>query len=196
MIATLPVLDTPRRRQVRNCGPCQECCSGFGLLAKPGWWDENKPRNTPCRFQCAAGCSIHDQPRPDICTQFTCHYVEGNIPWRPDQCGVIISDANSEALARLCNLDDVPLPMLQIFESRPRALLDLDPAQLRYYLGKRALLPFRSCFVIPSYIDMAFRGIGNGDFVRIVPPLIIIGRVDHTEADRAYADQIADHLDL
>jgi len=51
----------------------------------------DKPRLQWCKHACEAGCAIHDQARPDICTQFHCYWqVSGwGEDLRPDNCGVI-----------------------------------------------------------------------------------------------------------
>ena len=51
----------------------------------------DKPRQAWCKHACDKGCAIHDQNRPDVCTQFQCYWKEST--WseklRPDKCGAI-----------------------------------------------------------------------------------------------------------
>jgi hypothetical protein len=64
----------------RHCGPCTACCVAYPLLPQPDFWPEGKPAYTPCKFLCGQGCSIHDQPRPSVCTDFACAYLRGFVP--------------------------------------------------------------------------------------------------------------------
>ena len=78
-----PVVENRKQRNV--CGECQACCWYFTVP------DMAKPRTTPCKHQCAAGCAIHDQPRPAMCTGFRCCWLEENweAALRPDQSRII-----------------------------------------------------------------------------------------------------------
>jgi hypothetical protein len=72
--------------KVRSCGSCQLCCWLFCVPAM------DKPRWEHCKHQSEQGCDIHDQPRPAICTDFLCAWMQE--PWwreemRPDRCGAI-----------------------------------------------------------------------------------------------------------
>jgi hypothetical protein len=72
----------------RTCGSCQMCC---WLFCVP---EMDKARHENCKHQGEHGCTIHDQPRPDICTDFLCAWYQQ--PWwpeemRPDRSGVIFS---------------------------------------------------------------------------------------------------------
>lgn len=70
----------------RTCGDCHECCIHYRVP------EMNKPAFTPCEHLCKAGCAIHDQPRPPICTEFLCYWMQ-NDKWgdelRPDRNRII-----------------------------------------------------------------------------------------------------------
>jgi hypothetical protein len=73
---------------MRTCGPCQQCCWQYVIP------ELDKPRRTNCKYQCAAGCAIHDQVRLPICTDFECCWKQ--FDWwpeglRPDLCRVIFA---------------------------------------------------------------------------------------------------------
>src|SRR5689334_14891579 len=75
------------------CGACRECCIAYPLRQDPDFWPAGKPAGVPCRHLCASGCAIHALPRPRVCTEFECAYIEKGWgeDWRPDRCGVIVS---------------------------------------------------------------------------------------------------------
>jgi hypothetical protein len=126
----------------RACGPCRECCVAFLLSPNPEYWPEGKPAHAPCRFLDCDGCSIHDQPRPNVRTKYQCAYLYGDVPWRPDQVGVIF---NLNFLWRLFQGELETLQAagavpgdwqgdavaIRIFEARPRAVLALEPHKVR-----------------------------------------------------------------
>lgn len=68
-----------------TCGECQACCWLYTIAQM------EKPRMTRCRYQCEAGCAIHDQDRPPNCTGFQCAWLEeGWAPeLRPDRSRII-----------------------------------------------------------------------------------------------------------
>ena len=71
--------------QVNQCGGCTACCVQYCLP------ELNKPARVPCQHLCETGCSLHDQPRPQVCAEFTCGYLLTRWPleMRPDNCGII-----------------------------------------------------------------------------------------------------------
>jgi hypothetical protein len=83
-VRSLPLCQPPER----SCGDCRACCVAFPFLPEEGCWPEGKGAHEPCRFVCAGGCRIHEEPRPSSCTDFVCAYLAGMFPVGPDQCGV------------------------------------------------------------------------------------------------------------
>lgn len=79
---------------LRSCGGCQMCCEVFPVP------EVNKPKHTKCQHQCESGCSIHDQPRSPICTEYTCTWL-GELTW-PEQ---LRPDNNKICFARLRRLN-------------------------------------------------------------------------------------------
>jgi hypothetical protein len=71
--------------QVNQCGGCTACCVQYCLP------ELNKPAKVPCQHLCGTGCSLHDQPRPLVCSAFECGYLRAqwSLEMRPDNCGVI-----------------------------------------------------------------------------------------------------------
>ena len=78
-----PTVENRRKHNV--CGECQACCWHFTVP------EMDKPRKAPCRHQCDAGCAIHDQPRPAMCTGFRCCWLDENwdASLRPDRSRII-----------------------------------------------------------------------------------------------------------
>jgi hypothetical protein len=157
----LPVIDsTPK---INECGECRECCITFPLLPNKDFWPEGKVAYKPCRFLCESGCSIHDKPRPKVCTDFRCMYgdrILGNDPsiWRPDKCGVMFYEASLLALLRgLLDVGRLPWHWqnddsgIGIVETRPEALVRLDPSKIRYHLQK---IDWRLAVVFPYGFDV------------------------------------------
>jgi hypothetical protein len=130
-----------------TCNGCTECCVGFPLLPNPDFWPEGKRAMEPCRFKTETGCGIHDQPRPKVCTDFLCCYLDWEMPeaYWPKATKVIPVATDLLNLNGLGALDDNALaaglaeedPVLWLLETEPRAALRLDPARLSYYLRKR-----------------------------------------------------------
>src|SRR5437762_74837 len=116
----------------RSCGDCHECCIAFGLLPKSPWWDEYKPVGTPCRYLCAGGCSIHESPRPAICTDYSCFYLEGLAPNRPDECGLIFHRCSRETADRLPLHGNV----INVAETKPQAIMAIESKKMRYWWRK------------------------------------------------------------
>ena len=75
------------KKKERKCGACSLCCYVYPLaeFAKPaGKW---------CQFKCEQGCSLHDQERPPVCTEFQCVWLQHpEIParYRPDRIGCLL----------------------------------------------------------------------------------------------------------
>jgi hypothetical protein len=182
-IFSLPIAEP--RRTTRTCGECQACCSYFPLLPNPGFWPEGKPAQEPCRYLCSKGCSIHDEPRPDVCTGFRCAYLMGNVPWRPDEVGVIFCGVPKEFATQLqlsakCFPD--PDDGIMLVEGRPNAMLDLDSAKVRYYLGKNWKW-WKYILVLPHGPDIHNHH-GNGR-IRMFPGLLVFW-----DESPAYAEQL------
>ncbi len=116
----------------RSCGECHECCVAFALIPEPPWWDEYKPVGASCRYLCVGGCAIHDSPRPEICTQFRCFYLEGLAPNRPDQCGLIFHRASNETVKLL----PVEGNVITVTETKPQAIMAVESKKLRYWWRK------------------------------------------------------------
>jgi hypothetical protein len=76
MAFSLPVV---KKEAGLECGGCKECCIAFPLLPNEEYWPEGKPAYKPCRFLCESGCSIHEMPRPKVCTSFRCLYAHGRF---------------------------------------------------------------------------------------------------------------------
>lgn len=81
----------------RRCGGCQLCCIVYTVP------EMDKAAQERCRHLCAAGCAIHDSPRPEICTAFECEWLR-NKKWpdnvRPDKSGLVFSDLGLVATGR------------------------------------------------------------------------------------------------
>ena len=80
---------------MRECGDCQVCCVVAavhdGVVDSPAW--------TPCKYQCATGCSIYGkQERPKVCSSFECAWKRGLGPDddRPDKIGAMFSVNRTE----------------------------------------------------------------------------------------------------
>lgn len=71
---------------MKPCNGCTACCVLFTVP------EMDKPRATPCKHLCVNGCAIHDQPRPALCTDFSCCWRE-EPSWgeelRPDRNKII-----------------------------------------------------------------------------------------------------------
>jgi hypothetical protein len=123
----------------RTCGSCRECCIALALRPEPGWWQEIKPAGQPCRFLNESGCSIHDQPRPNICGDFKCGYLLGQVPQRPDENGVICAYNNVETVfgGDIWNDDwQGSDRVIWIQECQENAILKLDPVKVRYWFRR------------------------------------------------------------
>ena len=134
----------------------------YPLLPNEGFWPEGKKAAKPCRFLCDKGCSIHDEPRPSVCTNFTCEYINGIVPQRPDQNGVIfatsyVSNALQGSLLDCQVQQLVPAHWedddlaISITEALPEAIFRLDPQKVRWWYRKH---PWRLFVVIPYGFDM------------------------------------------
>jgi hypothetical protein len=138
----------------RTCGPCTACCVTYPLLPEEGFWPEGKPAYTPCKFLCKNGCSIHDRPRPPVCTDYHCAYINEVVPHRPSECGVLFTRKEVHNLFE----GDPPLPFpphgcgIHVVETCPGAVLQLSSRQVRYWF--RRTLWFVAC-VQPYGIDVS-----------------------------------------
>jgi hypothetical protein len=122
----------------RTCGDCKVCCISFGLLPHPPWWDEYKPVGTPCKYLCEKGCSIHDQPRPDICGGFKCAYLLGLVPSPPIESGLMFTANPLEYFAEATGYYDYFSGVgMFIIESEPEAIFRTTSKQVRYWFRKR-----------------------------------------------------------
>lgn len=71
----------------RSCGNCSLCCKLPMIEAL------NKPADTWC-FNCSPGfkgCTIYDN-RPEVCAQFQCEWVKGNVDdvWKPTTAKMVL----------------------------------------------------------------------------------------------------------
>lgn len=71
----------------RSCGTCNVCCTVMGVadLPKDCW--------VPCPH-CNGGCSIYSD-RPKTCHLWFCAYALCAIDNRPDECGYIVCESNT-----------------------------------------------------------------------------------------------------
>lgn len=131
-----------------NCNGCTECCTAFPLLPNPDFWPEGKKAHEPCRFLKCHGCGIHDRPRPSVCTDFTCGYLECDLPpefW-PKTCKVIVVRSylkhffGTEPWNCFADLEDENAPALVLVETEPRVFLAVDARRLRYWISKKVRL--------------------------------------------------------
>jgi hypothetical protein len=76
-----------KRQPHRQCSGCHECCTIYAIP------EYDSPYGEPCRHVCEAGCAIHDQERPLICTGFECEWVRDRSRFpeymRPDTSGIV-----------------------------------------------------------------------------------------------------------
>lgn len=80
----------------RQCGDCQACCTALSIPTL------QKPRQTTCPNQCAAGCAIYAS-RPSECAGYLCLWRQG---WggnddRPDKLGAVLDLEESRPFATL-----------------------------------------------------------------------------------------------
>jgi hypothetical protein len=69
------------------------CCLIFPLEGE-FWTGGSKPARKWCEHSCAKGCAVHDQPRPAVCENFTCDWLDHpELPdeFRPDRIGIILT---------------------------------------------------------------------------------------------------------
>ncbi len=87
------------RSQIRRtCGGCKLCCYVYGIP------ELAKERRQWCKYVCQRGCSLHEQPRPPVCTQFRCLWLtHPEIPdrYRPDPIGCVAYD-HGDRVVHLC----------------------------------------------------------------------------------------------
>jgi hypothetical protein len=120
----------------RTCGNCKVCCIAFGLLPHPPWWDEYKPVGEPCKYLCEKGCSIHDQPRPDICGGFKCAYLLGLVPSRPNESGLMFAANSLESLAKGTHQNGINLTRIESTQPYRGPLLTAHQPSLESYCHK------------------------------------------------------------
>ena len=137
----------------RTCGPCKACCVCYPLSPNEEFWPDGKRAYEPCKFLCESGCGIHDRPRPPVCTDYKCEYIEGVVPHRPSECGVIFSCIRVHDLF----LGQPPLQFppddcgIQVVETCPEAVLRLSSRQVRYWFRR---IPWCVTFVLPYGEDL------------------------------------------
>jgi hypothetical protein len=141
-----------------TCNGCVECCVGFPLAPNPNFWPEGKRAQERCRFLKCDGCSIHDQPRPCVCTGFECVYIIRQLPpaYWPKTCKVVISTCPMKVFFQtdgFCHGLDMTEICLLLTETAPRALVALDANKLRYYLSKKNMPMPRHCCVAAYDFD-------------------------------------------
>src|SRR5436189_235739 len=143
----------------RECGECRECCIAFPLLADEQYWPEGKPAHQPCKHLCASGCAIHNQPRPEVCTEYRCDYLKGYIPYRPNECGVIMSGTQYEQEVARQNGFNIGFG-IALFETRLEAVLQLESSKIRYYLRKNKR-HYDYASVMPYTVDSSYSALGE-----------------------------------
>ncbi len=87
-----------RSRRQRTCGGCKLCCYVYCVP------ELGKERRQWCKYVCREGCSLHEQPRPAVCTTFRCLWLAWpEIPdrYRPDRIGCVAFDRGN-GIAHLC----------------------------------------------------------------------------------------------
>ena len=97
---------------MRACGECRLCCWVFPVPVL------DKPAEQWCRFADARGCSIHDGPRPPVCTEYDCYWrdhEELSDELRPDRIGIVVTECGAVTVGRQW------LPMLLFNQTRPGA---------------------------------------------------------------------------
>jgi hypothetical protein len=169
----------------------------YALLPEEKFWPEGKRAGEPCRFQCDKGCGIHEQPRPKVCGDFHCSYIRGHVPQRPDESGAIFAPqalelalrnplAHYQAAGRLPGHWQKNDIVITIAETRPEALLSLDPEDVRQWFAR---FPWRMMVVIPSGFDVLhdLKVSAAECFMRIqVPTLGVWWKKSPAYADRVY----------
>jgi len=184
-MATFALPMAQPKANLRQCGECQACCSWFPLLPNPDFWPEGKPAQQPCRYLCAKGCSIHDQPRPEVCTGFKCAYLTDDIPWRPDQIGVIFSAVPDNFFRMVKHPECFPSSDggVMLVEGHSNAIVQLEAAKVRYYLGKRSIR-LQYLLVLPYGTDIHNHKHGR---LRTWPGLLVL-----CDGSSTYAEQLND----
>ena len=171
-----------------SCGECRACCVAFPFLPEEGFWPEGKRAHEPCRFICASGCRIHEEPRPSGCTDFVCAYLAGNFAVRPDQCGVIFHDRSVAFCREIENrlglqVESDGRPAM-LYEMRAGAILEMDRESVRAGFEKMKS-PY--LLAVPFGLDTMYGGQIRGarsDLQRTIVCLV---------SDRpAYADRVID----
>ncbi len=111
-----PNTSVSKGQVLRTCDGCSECCTTLTinnpeLVLGPG---------ERCSHQCPAGCDIHNQHRPSICSAYHCNYLlePGNLSEseRPDKVGAIIRRVKNDAV------QSVHKQVLYFNECRPGGL--------------------------------------------------------------------------
>ena len=137
----------------RTCGLCKACCVCYLLSPDEEFWPDGKRAYEPCKFLCESGCGIHDRPRPPVCTDYKCEYIEGVVPHRPSECGVIFNCVRVHDLF----LGQPPLQFppddcgIQVVETCPEAVLRLSSRQVRYWFRR---IPWCVAFVQTYGVDV------------------------------------------
>ena len=136
----------------RTCGPCTACCVAYPLLPNEEFWPDGKRAYAPCKFLCDKGCSIHDQPRPSVCTGYECAYLQGIVPQRPSECGVIFNPTTANIFFQGNPLPQFPPDKycIHMVETAPEAVLQLSSKQVRYWFRR---IPWGMAGIQPYGVD-------------------------------------------
>jgi hypothetical protein len=104
--------------------------------------------NAYCRFLTESSCGIHDCPRPSVCTDYVCVYVNYGLPeaYWPRACKVVATTCDladyAGSLEMLAAMAEQGLSpddrVVQLTETATRALLALDARKFAYHLFRRA----------------------------------------------------------
>lgn len=145
----------------RTCGECSECCIAYPLLPNEQYWPEGKQAHVPCKHLCEGGCGIY-QDRPAVCAGFACGYLNGCVPQRPDENGVILWTQDLWHAFR-CGLAEMQFQgrvpdawreddlVIAAAECRPGALLALDPQRIRWWYKREE---WRAMVAVPYGFDL------------------------------------------
>jgi hypothetical protein len=81
---------------MRDCDGCRFCCWSFNVHDVPDTVQglALKDALKHCSFECAAGCSLHEQTeQPWECQEFHCPYQRGEDVHRPDTFQQVLEES-------------------------------------------------------------------------------------------------------
>jgi hypothetical protein len=77
---------------MRRCGECRSCCNVFPLPAL------GKPAGVWCHLLGPAGCTVHENGLPEVCSQYSCYWLDHEeLPEesRPDRIGLVVTESGT-----------------------------------------------------------------------------------------------------